>query len=122
VPDSCWLTMRASECIRLELPLDARIRLLRDEYAHFESNVETLHREARLPCAALHGHDRIANGKSWLDRQWDELVERLLVEHYDPAYLRSIGRNFTRSGEAVALRLTSDKTESFRDAALTLQG
>lgn len=120
VPDRLLATMRASECIRLELPLDARVRLLRDEYAHFEANVEALHQ--RLDClAALHGHDRIAQWKRLAaDGQWDELVERLLVEHYDPAYLRSIGRNFSRSGDAVALRLASDETESFRDAARSL--
>ncbi len=55
VPDQLLLSMRGSECIRLELPLAARVRLLRDEYVHFESDTATLH--DKLDClVALHGH------------------------------------------------------------------
>lgn len=120
VPDRLLLCMRAAPCIRLELPLDARVRLLRDEYAHFEGDVAALH--ARLDClVSLHGHERVAQWKELADAgRWDALVERLLVEHYDPAYLRSIARNFTRSPEAVALALPSDETAAFRDAAAAL--
>jgi tRNA 2-selenouridine synthase len=122
VPDQLLLTMRASECIRLELPLDARVRLLRDEYVHFESDAKTLHE--KLDClVALHGHERIRQWKALVDaRRWDELVERLLVEHYDPAYLRSIGRNFTRSPGARPLALASDDVAAFREAARALAG
>jgi tRNA 2-selenouridine synthase len=33
------------------------------------------------------------------------LVEELLAEHYDPAYLRSIDRNFVRYEQAQELKL-----------------
>lgn len=120
VPDQLLLTMRGSECIRLELPLAARVRLLRDEYGHFESDVATLH--ARLDClVALHGHERVGRWKELVDaRRWDELVEALLVEHYDPAYLKSIGRNFTRSADALPLALPDGDTATFRAAARPL--
>ena len=44
VPDQLLLAMRASDCIRLELPLEARVRLLRDEYkqAYDVAQQETL--------------------------------------------------------------------------------
>jgi len=120
VPDQLLLTMRASECIRLELPLDARVRLLRNEYVHFESDTATLHE--KLDClVALHGRERIREWKQLVnERRWDDLVERLLVEHYDPAYLRSIGRNFTRSPDARALVLPVEDTATFREAARVL--
>jgi tRNA 2-selenouridine synthase len=120
VPDQLLLAMRAAPCIRLELPLAARIRLLRDEYVHFESDPASLH--AKLDClVALHGHERIDAWKRLVDeRRWDALVERLLVEHYDPAYLRSIGRNFTRSVDAQPLALASDDPATFRAAAQAL--
>lgn len=120
VPDRLLQTMRASECIRLELPLAARVRLLRDDYVHFESDVATLH--DRLDClAALHGRERVAGWKQLVDeRKWDSLVERLLVEHYDPAYLRSIGRNFVRSAQARAISLATDAPSAFNEAARAL--
>jgi tRNA 2-selenouridine synthase len=120
VPDDLLLSMRAAECIRLELPLAARVRLLREEYTHFESDVDTL--IARLDClVALHGHERVGAWKALVETgQWDALVERLLVEHYDPAYLRSIGRNFSRSPQASALALASDSAADFAAAARAL--
>ncbi|MGZ8273385.1 MAG: tRNA 2-selenouridine(34) synthase MnmH [Burkholderiaceae bacterium] len=122
VPDQLLLTMRASDCIRLELPLDARVRLLRDEYVHFESDVRTLHE--KLECLVpLHGHERVDRWKQLVNEgNWDALVQCLLVEHYDPAYLRSIGRNFTRSLEAKPLALPSDDLSTFREAARALAG
>ena len=122
VPDQLLLAMRASDCIRLELPLDARVRLLRDEYVHFESDARTLHE--KLDClAALHGHERVGRWKQLVDEgRWDALVQCLLVEHYDPAYLRSIGRNFTRSQDARLLVLATDDVATFREAARALAG
>lgn len=122
VPDQLLLAMRAAECIRLELPLAARVRLLRDEYVHFETNVALLHE--KLDCLVpLHGHERVDAWKRLVDeRRWDALVERLLVEHYDPAYLRSIGRNFTRSAQAQPLALASDEAAAFGAAARALAG
>jgi tRNA 2-selenouridine synthase len=120
VPDALLLAMRASHCIRLELPLPARVRLLRDDYMHFESDPASLH--TRLDClVALHGHDRVAAWKQLVDeRQWDRLVERLLLEHYDPAYVRSLGRNFTQAQTAQSVMLASDDPSDFRAAALAL--
>jgi tRNA 2-selenouridine synthase len=120
VPDRLLASMRAAECIRLELPLDARIRLLRDEYAHFESDVGTLY--AQLDCLVpLHGHEKVAQWKSLAEAgHWDEMVERLLVQHYDPAYLKSIDRNFVRVTSARVLPVASDDAVAFLDAAREL--
>ena len=113
VPDALIGAMRAARCLRLELPLDARVRLLRAEYEHFEAQPELLERQ--LDClSALHGKERVAYWKSLArDRAWDTMVERLLVEHYDPAYLRSIRRNFTQVDAAQTLALTSDSSAEF---------
>lgn len=122
VPDRLLESMRAAECIRLDLPLDARIRLLRDEYAHFESDAGTLY--AQLDCLVpLHGRENVAQWKRLAESgRWDEMVERLLVEHYDPAYVKSIGRNFARVTGARLLRLPSDDPAAFLDAARELAG
>ena len=113
VPDALIASMRAARCLRLELPLDARVRLLRTEYEHFEAHPELLERQ--LDClSALHGKERVAYWKGLArERAWDTMVERLLVEHYDPAYLRSIRRNFLQVDAAQTLALPSDAETEF---------
>jgi tRNA 2-selenouridine synthase len=112
--------MRAAPCIVVTLPLHERVRLLRQEYAHFEDDAATL--GTQLDClTALHGRERISLWKTLAaDDRWDEMVERLLVEHYDPAYVRSIERNFRQVGTAVALSLPSADADAFEQAARDL--
>jgi tRNA 2-selenouridine synthase len=112
--------MRSSECVRLEVPLQARIRLLRGEYEHFERNRDALN--AQLDClSGLHGRQKIAQWKALArDDDWDSVVEQLLVEHYDPAYLKSIDRNFERAASADIVRIESDAIDDFKAAARAL--
>lgn len=120
VPDELLATMRASECVRLEVPLRARIRLLRDEYEHFERDRDAL--ATQLDCLSrLHGLQKIAQWKALVRADnWDGVVEQLLVEHYDPAYLKSIDRNFERASDAKTVRIESDALDDYRAAAQTL--
>jgi tRNA 2-selenouridine synthase len=48
------------------------------------------------------------------------MVRRLLEEHYDPAYHRSINRNFRHAGSAVTLTLDSEAEAGFARAAAAL--
>lgn len=120
VPDELIGAMRASPCVQLELPLTERVRLLREEYLHFEQNQAALF--AQLDClTSLHGKERIAGWKQLATHgQWAQLAERLLVEHYDPAYLRSISRNFARVGEARCVRAASADGGAFEMIAREL--
>jgi tRNA 2-selenouridine synthase len=120
VPDQLIAAMRGASCLRLELPLDARVRLLRSEYEHFEAQPELLERQ--LDClAALHGHERVS---AWQElarqRDWDRMVERLLVEHYDPAYQRSIRRNFAQLDSAQVLEVADEGEPAFSALARRL--
>jgi tRNA 2-selenouridine synthase len=112
--------MRAGSCLVVNLPLHERVRLLRQEYAHFEQDVAAL--GMQLDClSALHGHERITQWKALARAgRWDEMVERLLVEHYDPAYLRSIQRNFRQVGAAVQVSLPSADVGDFERVAQSL--
>lgn len=100
VPDALIACMRTARCIVLRTPMDQRVRLLREEYRHFEADPAAL--RAQLQCLApLHGHQRVGE---WIALgeagDWDALVRRLLAEHYDPAYLRSIARNYPQAASA----------------------
>lgn len=113
VPDELIARMRGSDCLRLELPLDERVRLLREEYVHFEQDLPALF--AQLDClTGLHGRHTIDEWKALASTsRWELLVERLLVEHYDPAYLKSIDRNFSRIGDARPVKAASADAASF---------
>ncbi len=117
VPDALIERMRAAQCMRVELPLAERVRLLRGDYLHFEADPQALF--TQLDCLVpLHGRERIESWKA-LARQgrWDALVERLLVEHYDPAYLRSIRRNFVRIDAAPTLRPANASEAAYAELA-----
>ena len=120
LPDALIEHMRASDCVQLQLPVDARVRLLRDEYAHFEADGAALMRQ--LDClVALHGRARVEGWKRLAaEHRWDEMVRRLLDEHYDPAYQRSINRNFQGAAGAVQLILGSEAEADFARAAAAL--
>lgn len=120
LPDALLTTMRSAPCLRLELPLAERIALLRDDYAHYENNPEAL--IAQLKClTALHGHQRIEEWTGLIRAHaWEALVEQLLVQHYDPAYERSVRSNFTQASNAQALPLSNRHATSFSALARQL--
>jgi tRNA 2-selenouridine synthase len=122
VPDGLLARMRESRCVRLDVRLDVRVRLLRDEYAHFERDPASL--MTQLECLVpLHGHERINQWKALAEgRSWDRMVEQLLVEHYDPAYSRSIARNFTQVADARIISIASDAPPAYAAAARELIG
>jgi tRNA 2-selenouridine synthase len=122
VPEALIETMRAAECVLLEAGTDTRVALLMDEYRHFFADRAAL--EAQLDClAGLHGHAVVGEWKALAGRgAWDELVARLLAEHYDPAYRRSALRNFARLPQAETLRVSSPAEEAFTALAGRLAG
>lgn len=96
VPEALLSAMRAAPCLVVEMPLDARVRLLMQDYAHHVADVDGL-------CDRLQVL-REARGNELVNR-WQaaaragrmvEVVHDLLESHYDPIYLRSMARNFVR--------------------------
>jgi tRNA 2-selenouridine synthase len=120
VPDALLEAMRAAPCLQLDLPLAERVRLLRQDYAHLESGAPPL--SAQLDSLApLHGRERVEAWKACASAgDWARLVGRLLEEHYDPAYRRSIGQHFPRMSAARRVDIASADDERFEAAARDL--
>lgn len=97
VPDALIAAMRASPCVRLDIPVAERVRLLTEDYAHFLHDPEALNsRLAHL--TELRGHETVAAWQDLARRQaWPELVKALLEQHYDPAYHKSLSHNYAPS-------------------------
>jgi tRNA 2-selenouridine synthase len=120
VPELLMEKMRASPCIALELSSESRVQLLMEDYAHFVQQPQLLSLQLDH-LITLHGREKI---KRWhaLAEAGDltNLVHELLTEHYDPAYLRSIQRNFLQLSSAQSLTLANISTNAFFQAANAL--
>ena len=119
VPESLIRRMRASPCLWLELPLEARVALLMADYDFFVADVEAFC--ARLDALrALRGHAVV---NAWQDAaragRTAEVVRDLLVAHYDPIYLESMRRNFAGVGAPAATLHWDGSEASLRETAAT---
>lgn len=110
VPERLIECMRASPCVHLELPTDARVALLMADYDFFVNDVPAFctRLDALRP---LRGNEVInqwqAAAKSG---RLESVVRELLVTHYDPVYLQSMQRNF--SGFSDALRVAPENGDA----------
>jgi tRNA 2-selenouridine synthase len=117
VPDAIIETMRASPCITLTLPIAQRVALLMEDYIHFVSEPDALN--LRLDCLiSLHGKDKIEGWKDLANAgEMTALVTELLEKHYDPAYIKSITKNFPLSASALNLIQIAISSEDFKKSA-----
>lgn len=117
VPQNLIERMWQSPCLRVEATLLARLALLRAEYAHFIKDPEALHKKLGH-LTALRGAATTARWRALSEAgDWDALVEDLLVEHYDPAYLRSMRLNYPQYESAAAVELDGIGETAFTAAA-----
>lgn len=120
VPDAVMARMRASPCIAVNLSRPNRVRLLMEDYEHFARDADALNGQLDH-LVQLHGRAKIDAWHALANEgAMPELVDQLLVEHYDPAYLRSIDRNFTQYAQAQVLDLNDIAPEDFVAAAKAL--
>lgn len=122
VPEALIGAMRGSSCIALKLPQAERVQLLMQDYAHFMHDPASL--TAQLNClVSRHGREKISSWQELAhDGNMEILVEHLLRDHYDPAYLHSIQRNFSHVAQAEAVTLEDISDNSFAAAARHLCG
>lgn len=120
VPETLMEAMRASPCVALHLAHAARVDLLMEDYVHFVDNPAHLNRQ--LDCLVqVHGKEKISRWHALASSgQMPLLVDELLVQHYDPAYLRSIERNFLHYSQAQPLTLAGISGAAFLTAAHAL--
>lgn len=120
VPEALMAAMRTSPCIALHLAHSARIDLLMEDYVHFVKDATHLNRQ--LDCLLqVHGKEKISHWQALASGgQMPLLVDELLVQHYDPAYLKSIARNFLQFAQAQPLELGGISAAAFDAAAREL--
>jgi tRNA 2-selenouridine synthase len=107
VPEELTAAMRRAPTLHLSVPMAERVRLCREDYAHFAADPRAM--VAKLQSLKpLVGGEELAHWQALADAgRADELFERLMTQHYDPAYSRSTTREFGRGDDANELALDS---------------
>jgi len=120
VPAALMDRMRASQCVAMNVARADRVKLLIEDYQHFACNAPALNAQLEF-LVPLHGKEKIARWQEMASvGQMPELVDELLVDHYDPAYTKSINRNFVQYDKAQAVELADISPDSFLAAARQL--
>lgn len=108
--------MRAAPCIQLELALDARVRLLLDDYDFFVADTAAFC-ERLDALRSIRGNDVV---NAWQEAARSghnaEVVRDLLAGHYDPIYAQSMQRNFA-GASAPLVELTWNGSDQSLQAA-----
>ncbi|MEW6131706.1 MAG: tRNA 2-selenouridine(34) synthase MnmH [Pseudomonadota bacterium] len=94
VPDALLAAMRASRSLWLEASVEQRVKLLLEEYGHFLASPQPL--LGRIEhLAQLRGRETVGRwGELVRQQRWAEFVRDMLENHYDPAYRKSLGKNY----------------------------
>ncbi len=120
VPEELTAAMRRAPTVHLSVPMAERVRLCHEDYAHF--SVDPLCMVDRLaPLKPLVGGEELALWQTLAtEDRTDELFERLMTHHYDPAYSRSTTREFGPGDAANRLALESLAPEALAETARAL--
>jgi tRNA 2-selenouridine synthase len=117
VPEILMDRMRASPCISICLHVEKRVDLLLQEYVHFIADTASLNLQLDF-LTSLHGKEKIATWRQLAESgHISILVKQLLEQHYDPAYNKSIERNFTFVNKAKIIELSTIAQEDFIETA-----
>ena len=115
VPDQLIEKMRGADCIELLPSLAERVRFLCQDYAHFFDQPDTLLAQLEK-LKPLVGGERLVEWQAAIaHRDWETLVESLLIHHYDPTYRRSMEKNY--AGYANARRISGHPADKDHDLA-----
>ncbi len=117
IPDALMEKIRNGACIELRSSTNTRVSWLLREYHHFLTDTDQFKNKLAL-LTAHYGKVQIAKWNEAIDAgRFPELVEELLVRHYDPSYQSSIVRNFPQYRQENFVQLENDSDEAFANVA-----
>lgn len=122
VPEALVERMRAAPCVVLELPIEARVELLMQDYDFFVRDTAAFC-ERLDALRVLRGNEVV---KGWQERaragQTREVVRELLEQHYDPIYRRSMQNHFAGLARPLATIAWDGGEASLAAAASCIAG
>jgi len=117
IPDELMEKIRKGVCIELRSSPATRVSWSMREYHHFLTDTNYFKQKLAL-LTAHYGKVQIAKWNDAIDSgDFPNLVEELLVKHYDPSYFSSIVRNFPNYDREKYVELESDNDQAFAKSA-----
>lgn len=115
VPGALMDAMRASPCMNLQLSDEQRVALLLEDYDYLTRDVTYFCKRLGL-LTELKGREVVARWQKLAQEgDFSSVVMELLTQHYDPAYLQSMQRNFVQFAQVVHLH-PADRSASAMSA------
>jgi tRNA 2-selenouridine synthase len=114
VPDALMTALRASNCARLELPVEERVKLLMEDYDFFVKDPAFFCQRLDV-LKDLRGKAVIEDWKARVHAgQIEGVVRELLELHYDPGYASSTRRNYQQfdTSYVIATQERADLSDS----------
>ncbi|RJF97060.1 tRNA 2-selenouridine(34) synthase MnmH [Noviherbaspirillum cavernae] len=121
LPDALLESMRDGTTISIDAAMPQRVQLWREDYRHFEEDpLALLTRLAYL--RPLIGGQEFAEWQRLAESgQVTELFERLMRNHYDPTYRRSMLRNYPEIDASPKIELDDLSTEALSRVAQSMR-
>jgi tRNA 2-selenouridine synthase len=117
VPDSLLEKIRESPCIRIAASLQARVVFLLRDYDYMTQNPGILI-EKLSHLKEIHGQNILNNWSNLINLgHWEQLIEELLVKHYDHLYKQSQIKNFSHFENAQTIQAEDLSHESIAQIA-----
>ncbi len=112
MPDSLLEKIRESPCIRIAASLQARVVFLLRDYDYMTQNPNILI-EKLSHLKEMHGQNILHNWSNLINLgHWEQLIEELLVKHYDHLYKQSQIKNFSHFENAQTIQAEDLSRES----------
>jgi tRNA 2-selenouridine synthase len=120
IPDALMAALRASPTMRVEMPIQARVQLLLEDYDFFVKDLDFF-------CTRLDVLKDL-RGKAVIDDwkararsgQLDAVVRELLEVHYDPGYLSSTKRNYALFDASEVIAIDDNLAATFDKISLRI--
>ena len=96
LPQALLEAMRDVEAFGVNTAMSERVKLWREDYGHFERDPRALMERLRHLRPLIGGEEFSRWERLAGEGRIAELFERLMEAHYDPAYARSIRKNYPR--------------------------
>lgn len=120
LPDALYEAIHRATGWRVETSMPERVRLWREDYGHWVEAPEVMV-EKLAPLKPLIGGEELELWRELArDRRVDELFERVMVHHYDPAYSRTSRRHWPDHDAMPVVRLESVSPAHLRELAREL--
>lgn len=116
LPEALFEAMHKAPVVNLDVPMPERVRLWREDYAHFAVDPNGMVDKLE-PLKPLVGKEVIDEWRAFArSGAVDALFESVMVRHYDPCYARSSRRHYGDRLDGQPLPLTSLKPSELASA------